>query len=343
MFADVIWFPDQASTTAREVDQLLIFLLSTTGAVAVLVAVLLIGFAIKYRRRAGVTRGQLVPPPPGLELFWTLTPVGIFMIYFVWGAVVYFNAYRAPDNATVIYGVGKQWMWKFQHHEGQREINELHVPVGQPFKVMLTSEDVIHSFFVPDFRIHMDVLPNRYTSTWFQATRPGSYHLFCSQYCGTNHAGMRGLVVVMEQAEYQEWLRSHAEGSLALQGRKVFLKYRCLSCHSADPDARAPVLEELYGKVVHYRLPGESGLARKWRQTIADEEYIRESVYHPEAKIVAGYENIMPTFKGQVTEDELIQLIAYIRALQKGETPRRVEEYPPPVTTPPINPEAKAP
>jgi cytochrome c oxidase subunit 2 len=343
MFAEIIWFPEEASTTARHVDLLLYFLVGTTGAVALLIAVLLIGFAIVYRRRPGSPRPPNVPGNRRLELFWTVTPLGIFMVMFVWGATVYFGAYRAPDNATVIYGIAKQWMWKFQHPEGQREINELHVPVGQPFKVVLTSEDVIHSFFVPEFRVHQDVLPNRYTSVWFEATRPGTYHLFCSQFCGTNHAGMIGQVIVMPAEEYQEWLRSHAEGSLALEGRKVFLKYRCLSCHSATGDARGPVLEELFGREVHYRLPGEPAQTANWRTTIADEDYIRESVYTPEAKIVAGYENIMPTFKGQVMEDEMIALIAYIRTLKRGQTPPRVEQFPPPVTTPEIHPKAEKP
>jgi cytochrome c oxidase subunit 2 len=220
-------------------------------------------------------------------------------------------------------------MWKFQHPEGQREINELHVPAGRAVKLLLTSEDVIHSFFVPDFRIHMDVLPNRYTSVWFNATRPGTYHLFCSQYCGTNHAGMVGTVHVLEPWEYQDWLHLHAEGSLALQGRKTFLKYRCVSCHSADGQARAPVLEELYGRRVPLR---DGGTA------VADDEYIRESIYYPGAKVVAGYENIMPTFKGQVSEEEVIELIAFIKSLRRGETPVRVEEFPPPAATPAINP-----
>ncbi len=225
-------------------------------------------------------------------------------------------------------------MWKFQHPEGQREINELHVPSGRPIKVVLTSEDVIHSFFVPDFRVHMDVLPQRYTSVWFQATEPGDYHLFCSQYCGTNHAGMIGTVHVLKPADYQEWVNSHAEGSLALEGRKVFLKYRCLSCHSADEQARAPVLEELFQSRV--RLSNGPPL-------IADEAYLRDSIYDPGKQVVEGWQNIMPTFKGQVSEEEVVELIAFIKSLKRGETPRRVESYPPPVTTPPINPREEKP
>jgi cytochrome c oxidase subunit 2 len=329
MFAEIVWFPHQASTTAREVDRLLLFLVAVCGAVGLLVAVLLIGFAVRFRRRPGT-------PPPGpmrgnrpLEWFWTLTPIGIFAIIFVWGAMLYFDAYRAPDDAAVVYVVAKQWMWKFQHPEGQREINQLHVPLGRPVKLMMTSEDVIHSFFVPDFRVHMDVLPARYTSVWFEPTRPGTYHLFCSQYCGTNHSGMVGSVVVMRPEEYERWLHLHAEGSLALEGRKVFLQYRCVSCHSADEHARAPVLENLFGRRVQLR---------DGRSVIADEAYIRESILDPGAKVVAGYEKIMPTFKGQVSEEEIIQLIAWLRSLGPGQTPKRVEASPPPADTPPINP-----
>jgi cytochrome c oxidase subunit 2 len=332
MIADIIWFPKQGSTTARQVDYLLYGLVTVTGAVALLVAVLLIYFAVRYRRRPNSPTPPFIPGSKPLELFWSLTPLAIFIVFFVWGAKVYFYAYRAPDDAIVVYGIGKQWMWKFQHPEGQREINDLHVPVGVPVKLMLTSEDVIHSFFVPEFRVHMDVLPGRYTSVWFQATKADTYKLFCSQYCGTNHAGMIGRVIAMKPTDYQKWLQSGAEGSLALQGRKVFLKYRCLSCHSADEHARAPVLEELYNKTVQLR---------NGPPVIANDEYIRESIYEPGAKIVAGWDNIMPTFKGQVTEEEVIQLIAFIRSLRKGETPLRVEEFPPPTTTPRINPKAE--
>jgi cytochrome c oxidase subunit II len=340
MLAEIIWFPHEASTTARSVDLFLYVLVAVCGSVGLLVAVLMIYFAIRYRRRPGSPRPPYIHGSTPLELFWSLTPLGIFMILFVWGSTIYFGAYRAPDDATVVYVVGKQWMWKFQHPEGQREINELHVPTGRPFKLLMTSEDVIHSFFVPDFRVHMDVLPGRYTTVWFQATRPGTYHLFCSQYCGTNHSGMVGQVVVMEPVEYQNWLQYHAEGSLALEGRKTFLKYRCLSCHSADENSRAPVLEDLYGKTVNYRLPGETGRHRQsWRTVIADEDYLRESILHPGAKIVAGWEDIMPTYRGQVSEEEIITLIAFIKSLHRGQTPKRVEEYPPPITTPPINPQ----
>jgi len=326
LFAEILWFPRQGSTTAREVDQLLIALLSVTGAVSLLVAALIIGFSIRYRRRSNAA-------PPAreasvfLETIWTAIPMAIFFWFFLWGARVYFHAYRPPDDARVVYVTAKQWMWKFQHQDGQREINELHVPVGQPVKLILTSEDVIHSFYVPEFRIHMDVLPGRYTSMWFEATQPETFKLLCSQYCGTNHAGMTGTVVAMKPSDFEEWLRSRAEGSLALQGRKTFLKFRCLSCHSADGQSRAPLLENVFGKRIPLR---DGGTA------LADEDYIRESILNPRAKVVAGYEPIMPTFQGQVTEAEIIELIAFIRALGTGQTPPRVEDFPPPADTPPI-------
>ena len=247
MFAEIALFPQQASTTASQVDMLFLFLFVVCGTVTLLVACLLVYFSVRYRRRPGeVGNPPETPSSHALEWSWTLAPLAIFMVMFVWGAEVYFAAYRPPDDAATIYVVGKQWMWKFQHPEGQREINMLHVPVGRPIRLLMTSEDVIHSLFIPDFRIHMDLLPERYTSVWFQATRPGTYHLFCSQYCGTNHAGMTGQVVAMEPADYDRWLHLGAEGSMALEGRKMFLKYRCVSCHSADADARAPVLENLF-------------------------------------------------------------------------------------------------
>jgi cytochrome c oxidase subunit II len=330
MFAEIALFPQQASTSAWQVDMLFLFLLTVCGAVTLLVALLLVSFAIYYRRRPG----DVGNPPEThsselLEWFWTLTPLLIFVSFFVMGAKVYFDTYRPPSNAATVYVVGKQWMWKFQHPEGQREINTLHVPLGRPTRLLLTSEDVIHSLFIPDFRIHMDLLPERYTSVWFKPTRVGTYRLFCSQYCGTNHAGMTGEVTVMEPADYEKWLHLKAEGSMALQGRKVFLKYRCVSCHSADNESRAPVLEDLYEKPV---------ILNDGRVVKADEGYIRESILYPSAKIAAGYENIMPTFKDLISEEEIFQLIAYFKSLKPGKTPSRVEEFPPPSAPPPVEP-----
>jgi cytochrome c oxidase subunit II len=331
MIANISIWTSAASTTAQHVDLLFFFLTAVCGFVGVLVAVLLIYFCVRYRRRQGETGN---PPPTRqslvLEWFWTLTPLGIFVVVFAWGSEVYLSTFIPPSDATPVYVVAKQWMWKFQHPEGQREIDTLHVPVGRPIKLLMISEDVIHSFFVPAFRVHMDVLPQRYTSVWFQATRAGTYHLFCSQYCGTNHAGMTGQVIAMEPAEYQEWLAQSAEGSLALRGRQTFLKYRCLSCHSASPGGRAPVLETLYGRPV---------ALRDGSTVVADDEYIRNSILRPSAQVVVGYEDMMPPYAGQIGEEEVLALVEYIRSLKPGETPARVESFPPPTATPPIGPE----
>jgi cytochrome c oxidase subunit 2 len=318
-------FPERASTTADQVDALFFFLLAVTGSAALLIAVLIVYYSVRYRRRAEGPRPPRIEGAWRLEVFWSVVPLLIFLVMFAWGAHGYFALTQPPDDAIEIYVVGKQWMWKVQHPGGQREINELHVPVNQPVKLILTSEDVVHDFFVPAFRTKVDVLPNRYVYTWFQATKPGRYHLFCAQYCGTNHAGMVGEVVVMEQADYEDWLSGHAEGSLALEGRKLFLKLQCVTCHSADSGARGPVLENLYGREVRLR---------DGRTVPANESYIKESILDPQAKVVAGFEPIMPTYKGQVNEDEMIQLIEFIKNLRAGQTPTRTEEGPPPAVQP---------
>jgi cytochrome c oxidase subunit 2 len=213
-----------------------------------------------------------------------------------------------PKETLNIYVVGKQWMWKFQHLDGQREINELHVPVGRDVKLIATSEDVIHDFFVPEFRVKADVLPGRYITLWFHATKPGRYHLFCAEYCGTKHSGMIGSVVVMEPAEYQTWLSGGAaEGSLASGGEKLFAELACITCHRSDTQGRGPVLNGLFGKTV--MLEGGGSLT-------ADEGYIRESILNPAAKITAGFQPIMPTFQGLVTEEQLLQLVEYVKSLK---------------------------
>ncbi len=327
MLAQLQLFPDQASTNAAHVDRLLVFLLCVTGFVALLIVTLVITFAVKYRRRTGSGPTPRIRGSTTLEVIWSVVPLILAMIMFGWGVDVYFRLSRPPNDAQEIYVVGKQWMWKLQHPGGQREINELHIPLGVPIKLTLTSEDVIHDFFVPAFRTKVDVLPGRYVHTWFQAIETGRFHLYCSQYCGTNHSGMIGTVVVQEQAEYADWLRSRAEGSVALEGRKLFLYYRCVTCHSANAQARAPTLESLFNQPV---------ALNDGRTVTADETYLRESILNPDAKIVAGYQPIMPTFQGQIGEDDMIKLIAFLKALGKDETPPRVDQAPPPVAVPPV-------
>ena len=234
-------FPEQASTFAAETDHLLYFLIAVALFFALLIFVSILYFAIRYRRRS---EHELPPPVHGgmtLEILWSVIPLGLTMVMFTWGASIFFNESRPPDNALQIYAVGKQWMWKLQHVEGQREINELHIPLGRPIRITLTSEDVIHSFFVPAFRTKQDAVPGRYTTTWFEPTKAGKYHLFCAEYCGTNHSRMGGWIYVMEPQDYQAWLGGGATtGSLAENGRKLFEDLACANCHKPDGSGRCP-------------------------------------------------------------------------------------------------------
>jgi cytochrome c oxidase subunit II len=293
---------------AGKVDALYFFLVAVSAFFVVLIAALVIYFGIRYRRRAHAEVGARVVPSLTLELAWTIIPLGLGLVMFGWGAHVYVNQARPPAETLDVYVVGKQWMWKFQHLDGQREINELHVPVGRAVRLTGTSEDVIHSFFVPAFRLKADLIPGRYTTLWFNATKTGRFHLFCAEYCGTKHSGMVGTIVVMEPSEYQAWLAGGAgEGSLASQGQKAFQDLACVTCHRADGQGRGPLLEGLYGSKVSLN----SGQA-----VVADEAYLRESVLSPSAKVVAGFQPIMPTFQGLVSEEQLLALIEYIKSLK---------------------------
>jgi cytochrome c oxidase subunit 2 len=304
-------FPEQASQVAGQVDAFYLFLVLITTFFSLLIAILILFFIVKYRqspdRKAVQIHGSTL-----LEIIWTVIPLGITMVIFVWGAVLYYHIQNPPNNSLEIYGVAKQWMWKFQHPGGQREINSLHVPIGRPVKVTLISQDVIHDFFVPAFRVKQDVLPNRYVYSWFTPSKPGTYHLFCSQYCGTNHSAMIGEVVVMQPEDYAEWLASgKAEGSLASQGEKLFQEFSCTTCHRPDSGARGPNLQGLYGRPV--RLTDN-------RVVVADDNYIRESILNPNAKVVAGFQPIMPTFQGVVSEEGLIQITEYIKHMSQQES-----------------------
>jgi cytochrome c oxidase subunit II len=300
-------FPVQASTMAGRVDALYLFLILVSVFFGALIATLVVSFAIRFRRRSPDERPRPIHGSTVLELTWTLIPLGIVMVIFFWGAEVFFAMARVPPASMDIYVVGKRWMWKTQHMTGQREINELHVPVGVPVKLTLTSEDVIHSFFVPAFRMKKDVVPGRYVTTWFQATRTGTYHLFCAEYCGTKHSGMIGTVTVMEPAAFQTWLAGGATGtSLAAAGEKLYQDLACITCHRADSEGRGPRLEGVFGHPVSLA-SGE--------RVIADEAYVRESIVNPTAKVVAGFQPVMPTYQGLVSEESLMQLVAYIQSL----------------------------
>lgn len=301
-------FPTAASTYAGDVDALYFFLVALTAFFTILIAVLVAAFALKYRRRHPNEVGAGITGSHSLELLWTIIPLGITMVIFFWAASVYFQIYRVPRGAMEIYVTGKQWMWKVQHPDGRREINELHVPVGRPVKLIMGSEDVIHSFFVPAFRMKMDVVPGKITNVWFQPTKPGRYHLFCTEYCGLQHSKMIGSVYVMEPADFQAWLAggTGAEDSPVQAGEKLFADLACNTCHRDDALARAPQLKGLFGHEV--KLQDGSTV-------IADENYIRESILNPQAKIVAGFQPLMPTYQGVASEEQILQLIAYIRSL----------------------------
>src|SRR5215471_18615848 len=308
MWTGIPLFPETASTMASRVDALYLFLLGVAGFFSLLIAGLIVFYAVRYRRQSPRSVGATIHGSMTLELTWTIVPFLITMVIFIWGASVFFAMARPPDDTLDIYVVGKQWMWKFQHLDGQREINELHVPLGRPTKLIMTSEDVIHDVFVPAFRVKADVLPGRYTNIWFQPTKPGTYHLFCAEYCGTRHSGMTGQVVVMEPNEYQTWLSGGVqEGSLASAGEKLFADLACNTCHRADAQGRGPVLDGLFGRQVQLT-SGET--------VVADEAYLRESILTPSAKIVAGFQPIMPTFQGLVSEEQLLQLIEYVKSLK---------------------------
>ncbi len=302
-------FPDQASAGAQRVDAVYFALLAISAFFALLIFVLLIYFALKYRHNAKVDRVIRRKDYLKLEMTWIIIPLLISVGIFGWSAKVYFDLRTPPDDALEIYVVGKQWMWKIQHPNGVREIDELHIPLGRTIKLTMTSQDVIHSFFIPAFRVKQDVLPGRYSTEWFQATKVGEYHLFCAEYCGTSHSGMVGKVVVMDPQDYERWLgHGAAQQSMATSGKSLYNKLSCGTCHK--PGGRGPGLAGLFNSQV--RLEG-GGVV------IADREYVRESIINPMAKIVEGYPRMMPTYRTQLTEDQVNEIIEYIKSMSGGE------------------------
>ncbi len=300
--------PHQASTIARGVDHLFYFLTAVDLFFTALIFLTIFYFAIRYRRRSKDETPPQISGNIKLEILWTVIPMGLVVIMFLWGTSLFIRNSRPPKASTEIFVVGKQWMWKIQHPEGVMEIDQLHVPVGQPVKLTMTSEDVIHDFAVPAFRIRKDVLPGRYTSEWFEATKTGRYHFFCDQYCGTNHSLMKGEIVVMDPVAYEQWLSKGIRGeSMAGAGAKLYEQLGCITCHGTG---QGPPLVDVYGKPVKLS-DGQT--------VMANEAYLRESILSPGSQIVDGYQPIMPTFKGQVTEEQLLQLISYIKSLSPQE------------------------
>ena len=303
------FIPESASTLSWKVDAIYFYLSGVTLFFALLISAILVFFVIRYRRRSPYEIPRPIAGSHKLETLWTIIPFVIAMTIFGWSAKVYFEQYRPPQNAIEVYVVAKQWMWKIQHSTGQREINALHVPVGRKVKLIMTTEDVIHDFFVPAFRIKTDVVPGKYTTLWFEATKTGSFHLFCAEYCGMNHSGMIGQVVVMEPREFDNWLTGNVGSTTpAAAGQQLYQSLGCASCHGANGEGgRGPTLAGLYGR---------EALITGGQKVRADEVYLRESILNPQAKLVDGFGPIMPTFQGQISEDQILQLLAFIKSLQ---------------------------
>jgi cytochrome c oxidase subunit 2 len=301
-------FPDQASTFAWQVDYLYFYLILVSVAFTIPIVVAIFFFFVKYREKEKFATPDEIHGSIMLETVWSIIPFVVSMTIFIGGAYIFYNQTRVPADSMEIYVVGKQWMWKFQHGTGQREINELHVPVGRKVKLTMTTEDVLHDVYIPAFRTKADVVPGRYTTLWFEATKPGKYHLYCAEYCGLNHSGMGGWVYVMEQSEFDNWLAGGGSNQTPVEaGRELFTnKLGCASCHAGGANQRGAKLEGVYGTDVKLT----TGQVVK-----ADDEYIRNSILNPSSQIVEGYQPIMPTFKGQVTEEQLVSLIAYIKSL----------------------------
>jgi cytochrome c oxidase subunit 2 len=299
-------FPPEASRIAPQMDALFFFMVLVSLIGLTIVILLVTSFSILYSRKRHPVAVQ-VEGSTLLEATWTIIPLGLFLIMFVWGALIYFRVFTPPANAMNIYVVGKQWMWKAEHPGGQHEINSLHVPTGRAVQLTLISQDVFHSFSIPAFRVKREAIPGRYTTVWFEATQPGTYHLFCTQYCGTNHSQMIGDVVVLTPEEYKKWLAESTSGvSLAQNGERLFASLSCAACHNARPDARGPSLANVYG----------SKLALATGQSItADGAYLRESILNPSQHITQGYAPIMPTYQGQISEEGVIALVEYIKNL----------------------------
>ena len=306
MFENFSLFPRSASTVSGQVDALYLFLVAVSAFFVALIVTALVIFSIRYRKRAGQPAEQ-IEGSLTLEIFWTAVPLALALVMFGWGAKVYFEVMAPPSEGMQFNVTGKQWMWKIQHPTGHREINTLHVPVGEPVILTMISEDVIHDFYVPAFRVKADVVPGRYSQIWFEATEVGEYHLFCAEYCGTKHSEMIGKVVAMDPADYQQWLTGQPAGvDPVVAGATLYENLRCNTCHEEGPGQKGPLLERF----------GETVLTEAGEAVLFDEGYVRESILEPNARLSAGFTAQMPSYAGQVTEEQIVQLIAFIKTLK---------------------------
>jgi len=305
--------PEKASSVAGEVDALFWFLVGVCIFFSLVIIVALTVSAVRYRHGSKASREGAKNDYLPVEILWSGIPFLIAIGIFTWSSKIFLDMRVPPADAMEIYVVGKQWMWKIQHPQGNKEINELHIPVGKPVKLIMTSQDVIHSFYIPAFRIKQDVLPGRYSTQWFEATKTGEYHLFCAEYCGTSHSGMIGKVVVLEPDEYEEWLSNRtADITMLNTGEQLFKQFGCQTCHRQVSGQRGPALEGLFGKQVKL----STG-----QVVTADVEYIRESILSPSTKLVAGYQHLMPTYRNQLSPDQINELVEYVRSL-RGSDPK---------------------
>jgi cytochrome c oxidase subunit II len=308
-------YPEQASNFAPQVDNLVLFVTAVCVFFALAICAAVIYFFFKYHRKRPDEIGVPIHGDLRLEIAWIVLPFFLLLAMFGWGAVIYVDYRHTPADTLDVYVIGKQWMWKLQQPDGRKEINELHVPVNRNVRFIMASEDVIHDFSVPSFRVKMDVVPGHYNNMWFRPTKVGRYHFFCSQYCGTNHAVMGGWVTVMEANEYAKWLSgTTGSGDPVAMGEKLYSELACNTCHLADGKGRGPSYYGLYGSKV--KLADGSAV-------VADDNYIRESILQPNAKIVAGYLPVMPSFQGLVTEDQIVELTAYIKSFKDQPQPGR--------------------
>jgi cytochrome c oxidase subunit 2 len=316
LLADTIpLFPAEAGSLARQVDALYWALIGISTFITLGLFIVITFFLIRYRHNSEADRVMLRLSPTYLEVTWTTIPLIIFTGLFVWGALIFVRANRPPPNATPIYVVGQQWYWDVRHENGRHEIGDLHVPVGEPVQLIMTSADVIHDYYIPAFRLKYDVVPGKYTSLWFKATKPGEYRILCSQYCGTSHSEMTGTLYAMRPDAYQLWLEAKdgaGHQSMAEEGARLFRTYSCIGCHADNSGVHAPDLAGLYGKAV--TLTGGQSIA-------ADDQYLRDAILKPSAQGIAGYKSIMPSYQGQISEENLALLIAYIKSLSTPNPP----------------------
>ncbi len=312
-------FPPNASSVATEMDLLYLFITAVCAFFTIVVTALVFYFTVKYKRQRDTDVGADIHGSLVLELTWTIIPFILSLIMFGWGASLFYRLSKPPSDSMEITVVGKQWMWKIQHPEGVREINELHIPLGRNIRLTMGSEDVIHDFAIPAFRTKMDVVPGKFTTMWFQATQLGTFTIFCDQYCGTKHSGMIGQVVVMLPQDYEAWLvGGRSTGSAAQTGERLFADLSCITCHKTDSTGRGPSLIGLYGSTVQLT---------DGRKVEADENYLRESIMNSQAKIVQGYQPIMPAFQTQISEENLLQLLAYLKALKPAQAAPAANEH----------------